>query len=94
MMRSNAILINPSRGDLIDEEALVSALENKIIAGAALDTFEKEPISASHPLATAPRVLLSPHVAWKSREAEAELRMQTCQEMLLALDESRLNFPV
>lgn len=93
-MRDNAILINPSRGDLVDEAALVQALENGAIGAAALDTFESEPIGADHPLAGAEHVLLSPHVAWKSREAEADLRTQTCRETLLALTEGRLSNPV
>lgn len=93
-MKDTAILINPSRGDLVDEPTLVEALRSGAIGAAALDTFESEPIGADHPLVGAEYVLLSPHVAWKSREAEADLRTQTCQEVQLALTEGRLSNPV
>jgi phosphoglycerate dehydrogenase-like enzyme len=62
-MRPNAVLINVGRGELIDEPALVDALQRRAIRGAALDVFETEPLPASHPFWSMPQVLLSPHSA-------------------------------
>ncbi|MBN1552076.1 NAD(P)-binding domain-containing protein, partial [bacterium] len=61
-MKSDAVLINPSRGGIIDTEALIWALQNGIIAGAALDVFETEPLYSSG-LFDLPNVLLTPHMA-------------------------------
>jgi phosphoglycerate dehydrogenase-like enzyme len=63
MMKRTAYLINTARGALIDEKALVRALEEKWIAGAALDCYEEEPISRDNPLLNLENVLLSPHCA-------------------------------
>lgn len=65
-MRRGAVVVNVSRGGLIDEDALAAALQSGHIAGAALDTFAKEPVPADSPLRQAPNALLTPHVAWRS----------------------------
>lgn len=62
-MKKSAYLINTARGAIVDEAALVKALEAKWIAGAALDAFVVEPLPADHPLRRAPNVLLTPHQA-------------------------------
>ena len=62
-MKSTAYLINTSRGSLIDEIALVRALKEGWIGGAALDAFAQEPLGADHPLRSAPNCLLCPHMA-------------------------------
>ena len=62
-MKSDAMLINTSRGAVLDEDALVEALQKGTIGGAALDTYLKEPLAADHPLRTCPNVLLTPHQA-------------------------------
>ena len=62
-MRHDAVLVNISRGTLIDESALVAALSAGAIGGAALDVFEEEPLPADHPLWTFPNVLITPHTA-------------------------------
>ncbi|KZC02332.1 hydroxyacid dehydrogenase [Methylobacterium radiotolerans] len=61
-MKREAFLINTSRGGLIDEAALVEALEAGTIAGAGLDVFAQEPLPVDHPLARQPRAILTPHV--------------------------------
>ncbi|MGZ4106171.1 MAG: D-2-hydroxyacid dehydrogenase family protein [Tumebacillaceae bacterium] len=66
MMRSDACLINTSRGKLVDEEALVSALQQGQIRGAGLDVFAKEPLDPHHPLLQLDNVILSPHIGWKT----------------------------
>jgi len=63
LMKPTAILINTSRGSVIDEKALVKALRNKWIAGAALDVYEIEPLTPDNPLLTLDNVLLTPHMA-------------------------------
>ena len=62
-MKPTAYLINVSRGDVVDEEALVQALQKKRLAGAALDVFATEPLPAESPLWELPNVILSPHIA-------------------------------
>ncbi len=73
LMKKNAILVNVSRGAVVDEQALVKALREGWIAGAALDVFEQEPLPPDHPLINMENVVLTPHIAgytWESiREA-------------------------
>ena len=63
-MRSSAILVNTSRGPIVDEQALVAALHAGRIAGAGLDVFDVEPLPANSPLRSAPRTLLTPHIGY------------------------------
>jgi glyoxylate reductase len=76
LMRPHAYLINTSRGPVLDQTALVAALQAGAIAGAALDVFENEPLPADDPLLALPNVLLAPHMASgteETRTAMAEL---------------------
>lgn len=84
-MKPTAYVINVSRGGIVDEVALLDAVRNGKLAGAALDTFTKEPLPADDPLIGEPRILLSPHVAWLSDEAAIDLRRLATEEMLLIL---------
>ena len=70
-MKKNALLINTARGGLINDEALLHALEHKLIAGAALDVLDREPPAADHPLLTSglPNLIVTPHIAWAAKEA-------------------------
>lgn len=63
-MRRDAILVNVSRGRLVDEQALAAALAREALGGAALDVFEHEPLDASSPLWDSPRALITPHMSW------------------------------
>jgi phosphoglycerate dehydrogenase-like enzyme len=66
LMRSDSILINVSRGKLVDEAALADALATGSIGGAGLDVFDQEPLDAASPLWTLPNVIVTPHVAgWR-----------------------------
>ena len=64
LMQPSAILVNISRGPIVDEAALIDALRRNAIAGAALDTFDIEPLPAGHPFLTLDNVLLTPHIGY------------------------------
>ncbi|QWF84304.1 D-2-hydroxyacid dehydrogenase family protein [Amycolatopsis sp. CA-230715] len=68
LMKESAILVNTSRGPIVDADALLEALHGKQIAKAALDVYETEPPPADHPLRTAPRTVLTPHIGYVTRE--------------------------
>jgi D-3-phosphoglycerate dehydrogenase len=71
LMKPDAYLVNTSRGPVIDEPALIDALQAGRLAGAGLDVFEQEPVAADNPLLGMPNVLLTPHVASYSEEGDA-----------------------
>ena len=73
LMKPSAFIINTSRGALIDETALIEALENGTIAGAGLDVQETEPPEETSPLYTMDQVLLTPHMGWKGLETKQRL---------------------
>ena len=75
MMKPNAILVNAARGPIVDPKALYEALRDGVIAGAALDVTEPEPISMDDPLLTLDNVVLAPHIA--SASTETRTRMAT-----------------
>jgi phosphoglycerate dehydrogenase-like enzyme len=81
-MKPTAHLINTARGALIDEAALIQALEEQWIAGAALDAYETEPLPASHPLTRAPRILLSPHHSSFGRDTGEKVSMAAAQAIV------------
>jgi phosphoglycerate dehydrogenase-like enzyme len=67
-MKATALLVNTSRGPIVDEDALVDALESGSIGGAALDVFDEEPLPAGHPLLSAPNTVLTPHLGYVVEE--------------------------
>ena len=73
MMKPTAFLINTSRGALIDEPALIEALQNGTIAGAGLDVQETEPPAEDNPLYTMENVVLTPHMGWKGQETRQRM---------------------
>jgi phosphoglycerate dehydrogenase-like enzyme len=68
LMKRDALLINTSRGPIIDEAALIQALQAGTIGGAAIDVYDTEPLPAAHPLRTTPRTLLTPHIGYVTAE--------------------------
>ena len=68
-MKRGAYLVNTARGELVDEDALVAALDGGQLAGAALDTLQKEPPAPDHPLLKRADVVLTPHTAWLTSES-------------------------
>lgn len=86
LMKPTAVLVNTSRGELIDEDALVEALEDGRLAGAALDVFRQEPLPAGHPLLARSDVVLSPHLAGFTRETLAGWHQGSVDAVLAWLD--------
>ncbi len=93
LMKPNAVLINSSRGPVVDEPALIAALDGGIIAGAALDVFENEPLPKNSPLRQMDNVLLAPHNANSSPKAWERVHWNTIRNLLdgLGIDCSDLN---
>lgn len=72
-MKESAVLINTSRGPVVDENALAKALNSKKIAGAALDVLKTEPADERNPLLKADNCIITPHIAWAAKETRARL---------------------
>jgi len=68
LMKPSAYLVNTSRGPIVDENALVEALQNNTIAGAGLDVFDVEPLPLDHPLRNLPNTVLTPHLGYVTAE--------------------------
>lgn len=86
-MKSNAILINTSRGKLVDTEALCEALKNGRIGGAGIDVYEQEPVDRHHPLLSCPNVVLTPHTSGLTREACYATGMKNARDIIAFWDE-------
>ena len=72
LLGPDGVLVNTARGPLVDQDALVRALSEGWIAGAAVDVFDHEPLPAGHPLLSAPNTVLSPHLGYVTRESYRE----------------------
>jgi D-3-phosphoglycerate dehydrogenase len=84
-MKRQPLIMNLSRGAVVDEAALVAALEKGWISGAALDVLEKEPPGTTNPLLKRDNVILSPHIGYYSEESKSELKRKTAENVLLVL---------
>jgi len=82
IMKKSAVIINISRGGVVNERDLNEALNNKIIYGAGLDVFEKEPPTNANPLLTNENVLLSPHAATFTEECLSKMSIETVQNII------------
>ncbi|MBU9711174.1 2-hydroxyacid dehydrogenase [Evansella tamaricis] len=82
LMKNNAILINTSRGGIVNEEALYEALVTKKIWGAGLDVFEEEPLNVDHPLLTLPNVVLTPHIGSASIQTRLKMAKLAADNMI------------
>jgi D-3-phosphoglycerate dehydrogenase len=92
-MRPQAVLINTARGQVVDENDLIAALESGDIAGAALDVYEFEPLPASSPLLRMENVMLAPHNANSSPAAWERVHLNTIRNVLAGLDISCDDLP-
>ena len=81
-MKKNAIIINTSRGGIINELDLNKAISEKIIFGAGLDVFEKEPVDTNNPLLKNKKVLLSPHSATFTNECKSRMSLETTKNII------------
>ena len=86
LMRPHAYLINTSRGPIVDETALLAALQTGCIAGAGLDVFDVEPPPPDHPLRRLPTVTLSPHLGYVTREMLAAFYSDSIEAVVAWLD--------
>ena len=87
-------LINTSRGAVVDLDDLIAALDAETVAAAALDVLPTEPIPRDSPLVSHPRVILTPHAAFYSVEAERELRRKAAQNIVSWVRSGRPDYPV
>lgn len=88
-MKPTAWLLNVARGAVVDEDALVGALREGAIGGAALDVYAVQPLGAQHPLRRCPNTILSPHVAGLSRESAVKMSTVAAEEVVRVLRGAR-----
>ena len=81
LMKPAAILINTARGAIINEAALINALQQKQLAGAGLDVFEQEPLPVDSPLRSMDNVILTPHIGWTVEEVFEEFARIACTQL-------------
>lgn len=89
LMKPSALLVNTSRGGLVDTAALVEAVTRDRLAGAAMDVYDKEPPPADHPFFEVERILLSPHIAGATRECLERTAVQTAAQVIDVLEGRR-----
>jgi len=87
LMKPTAILINASRGGIVDDEALIDALKSNRLKGAALDAFDPEPIPSNHPFLSLDgelqkRLILTPHVGGATRQAHRRMYQEAINNIL------------
>ncbi len=85
-MKKGSIFVNTARGGLVDESALIAAIESGHLDSAGLDVCESEPLSADSKLRTLPNVVITPHIAWYSEEAAVDLRTKAAENITIVLN--------
>jgi len=85
LMKPTAVIINAARGGVVSEDALVRALKEKRLAGAALDVFEQEPLPPDHPLRSLDNVILTPHLGASTAEAQQNVAIEIAEAVRAAL---------
>ena len=90
-MKKTAMLINTSRGPIVDQEALIAALKNRTIAHAGLDVYDHEPVAAGHPLSQLDNVTLIPHLGYVVEESYRHFYAGTIEDIEAWLDGKPIN---
>jgi glyoxylate reductase len=85
-MKKSAFLINTARGKIVNEKDLITALNKKIIAGAALDVYELEPISKKHPFTKIQNIVLAPHIGSSTKETRVKMAEITIKNLNLGMN--------
>jgi D-3-phosphoglycerate dehydrogenase len=93
-MKDGACLINTSRGEIIDEKALISALQSEKLGGAGLDAFDKEPPDIANPLLSMPNVVCTPHLGAHADSATNTMGKMAMEECLAVLDGKKTRYQV
>jgi len=93
LMKDQVVIICAARGGVIDENALLAALESGKVAGAALDVYEKEP-PGTHPLPMHPKVIATPHIGAQTKEAQLRAGFDILSEVVAALEEEPLRWKI
>jgi phosphoglycerate dehydrogenase-like enzyme len=88
LMKPTALLINTSRGPIVNEDALIEALINRSIGGAGLDVFEEEPLPLEHPFLSLDNVVLTPHIGYVAEDTYRSFFKDTVANILAYLDDS------
>jgi glycerate dehydrogenase len=91
LMKKSAFFLNTSRGPIVVEQDLADALNSGLIAGAGLDVLSVEPPSPNNPLLTAKNCLITPHIAWATKEARTRLMAITENNLASYLDKNPVN---
>ena len=86
LMKRNAIFVNASRGGTVDEQALIKALEEKVIYGAGLDVFQQEPISSDNPLLKMNQVVALPHIASATEKTQFNMVMTAAKNLVMGVN--------
>jgi D-3-phosphoglycerate dehydrogenase len=94
LMKAHAVIVNTARGKIIDERALLEALEKGRIAGAGLDVVADEPAQGENPLLSCDKVIVTPHVAWYSEESFRNAMVMTMDEIVSVLNGHRPHYVV
>lgn len=93
-MARDSVLVNTARGSIIDQDALVAALESGQIAGAGIDVLEREPPAADEPILSCERALVTPHIAWYSEESFEQNKSLGMDELIRVLSGGRPRYVV
>jgi phosphoglycerate dehydrogenase-like enzyme len=91
-MKPTAILVNSSRGPVVESAALTEALQNNVIRAAALDVTDPEPLPPDHPLFSLPNCLIAPHIGSATWNTRRNMALRACENLLAGLAGERLPY--